>query len=89
MKSGFIQTSFGYCDWSFEEEYVHTYNLFVLPEFRRQGRAKAILKQSIKEIRGTGYTGRISIVAEPKGNSISAEKLILFYKKMGLEVYEY
>jgi hypothetical protein len=40
------------------------------------------------EIRDTGYEGIIYITAEPQENSISKEKLIKYYKSMGLNVLE-
>jgi ribosomal protein S18 acetylase RimI-like enzyme len=69
-------------------EYVHIYNLFIHPKFRRQGKAKILLQNAIECIRKTGYNGEIQIVAEPQENSICKENLITFYKSMGLVVYE-
>ena len=81
-KGQHVKTHYGHCDWSFEKDYVHIYNLFVSPKFRRQGYAKEILQQAINEIRETGYAGKISIVANKK-------RLISFYEKLGLETYTY
>ena len=78
-----------YCNWSFEKDYVHIYNLYVPPKLRGQGHAKKSLQQAINEIRKTGYLGKISIVANPKNNFINIRRLTLFYKNMGLEVYDY
>ncbi len=86
---GNIQNNFGYCDYEFEKDYVHIYNLFVYSEFRRQGKAKEILHAAIDAIRKTGYRDTIEIVAIPKENSISLEKLVSFYKDMKLEVFTY
>lgn len=87
--SGSIKNNFGHCNYSFEQDYVHIYNLFVLPKFRKQGKAREILQTAIDAIRETGYTGTIQIVAKPKNNSISLRKLTAFYIQMGLEVFTY
>lgn len=84
-----IKTEFGSCEYDFEVDYVHIYNLFVYPQYRRQGKAREILQLAIAAIRETGYTDEIKIVAQPKDNSIDVDKLIKFYKEMGLEVYTY
>ena len=84
-----IKTEFGYCEYSFESDFVHIYNLFVYPEFRRQGRAKELLRLAIVAVRDTSYKGEIKIVAKPKENCISLVNLIKFYKEMGLGVYTY
>jgi len=85
--AGAVRTPFGHCDWSFEGDYVHIYNLFVQPKFRRAGVASEILQQAINEIRATGYVGKISIVADSKSSFV--ERLAYFYERMGLEVYGY
>lgn len=88
-----IKSKYGHCEYSFEKDlkgdYVHIYNLFVYPAFRRQGKAKELIQTAIDFIRETGYGGEIQIVAKPRDASISKEKLISFYKNMGLEVFEY
>lgn len=83
-----IINKFGYCYYEIKEDYVHIFNLFVYRKFRRKGRAKEILQNAINEIRKTGYTGEIQIVADPDECSISLIKLRVFYLSMGLEVYE-
>ena len=92
----FIENRFGYCCYVFDKDYnilgeteLHAiiYNLFVYPECRRKGKAKELLQSVIDIIRGTGYINEIRIEAFPRNNCISLEKLILFYKNMGLEVY--
>lgn len=84
-----IKTSFGCCSLSSEEDYVHIYNLFVNREHRGQGHATFLLKRAISDIRKTGYTGEICIVADPKDCSIDRTRLTGFYERMGLEVYSY
>lgn len=88
----FIENKFGYCCYVFDQEenetYAEIYNLFVYPEFRKQGKARKILQSVIYTIRGIGYMGEIRIEANPKENCISLEELILFYKRMGLKVLE-
>jgi len=89
IRPGHIENEFGYCAYAFEEDYVHVYNLFIFPEFRRQGKARDILRQAIEAIKKTGYEGLIQIVAEPQPDCISKEKLMSFYKSLGLTVFEY
>jgi ribosomal protein S18 acetylase RimI-like enzyme len=86
---GIISTPDGYCNWSFEEDYVHIFNLFVLPECRRQGKAREVLKLAISKIRDKGHTGSICIVADPCDDSIDKDRLASFYERIGLDVYEY
>jgi len=48
------------------------------------GNAKRLLQHVIQEIRET-YTGEIEVEVEPRECSINREKLIRFYKRMGLK----
>jgi ribosomal protein S18 acetylase RimI-like enzyme len=86
-----IDSEFGSCEYSFEfdifGEFVHIFNLYVFPKFRRNGHAKYLLRKAIESIKSTGYTGEILIVAKPEENSISLEKLTEFYEGMGLRVF--
>lgn len=84
-----IETEAGSCEYAFEDDYVHIYNLFVRPEFRRCGKAREILRLAIDAIRDTGYDEEIQIVAKPQDSSINLEILTEFYKSMGLSVYDY
>ena len=98
-----VINAFGHCAYGFEQDsyideeenkvdgeyYVHIYNLFVYPEFRRQGKSREILQAAIDAIRETGHRGTIKIVANPKEDNVSKEKLISFYEDMGLEVFTY
>ena len=84
-----VKTQFGACDWSFEKDYVHVYNLFVHRRYRRKGHAKHILKLAIDRIREAGHFGDICIVADPKDESVDRAELAAFYKAMGLVVYDY
>lgn len=90
---GCIKKYFGYCYYAFENDqngdYVHIYDLYIYPKLRRQGRAKEILQLAIKQIRSQGYFGEIQIVAKPSENSIEKQKLVLFYKSLGLAVFDY
>jgi ribosomal protein S18 acetylase RimI-like enzyme len=80
---------FGYCEYDFEEDYVHIYNLFIYPKFRKQGNARKLLQSAIKSIQNTGYKDKIKIVAIPKDNSIPTDNLINVYKSLNLDVYTY
>lgn len=84
-----IKNNFGHCKFAFEKDYVHIYDLFIKPQFRRQGRAREILQAAIDEIRKTGYIGSIQIVAKPTEEQVDLKRLIAFYKNMKLEVYTY
>ena len=46
-----IQNYFGSCEYEFEPDYVHIFNLFVKPKFRLQGKARELLQIAIKQIR--------------------------------------
>ena len=85
---GIINNKFGYCEYSFEEDYAHIYNLFVYPEFRKSGNARTILRMAINEIRAV-HKGSIRIVANPKDEFVDKDRLISFYKSMGLDVCDY
>ena len=80
----FIQNRFGYCFYELRENTALIYNLYVRPEHRRMGNAKRLLQHVIQEIRET-YTGEIEVEVEPRECSINREKLIRFYKRMGLK----
>jgi ribosomal protein S18 acetylase RimI-like enzyme len=84
-----IENEYGYCEYSFEKDYVHIYNLFIKPEYRRKGHARKLLQITISEIRKTGYDGEIDIVAQPDNGTIPIDALIKFYKSLGLDVYNY
>ncbi len=77
-----IQNYFGSCEYEFEPDYVHIFNLFVKPKFRLQGKAKELLRIAIKNIRKTGHKKDILIVTDLK-------KLKIFYERLGLKVYSY
>ena len=71
------------------EEYVKIDNLFVKPEFRGQGFARALMLQAIEMI-GTQYPGmEIKIVPEPKDETTDFNRLAAFYESLGLEVVAY
>ena len=67
----------------------HVYNLYVYPAFRHRGKAKELLNMAINKIRAFGYDGEIQIVANPKEDGIDANKLRLFYQRMGFKVFSY
>ena len=87
-----IKNKYGKCNYAFEKDnmgsYVHIYSLFVYPKYRRLGKAKELLQAAIKAIRKNGYDRKIQIVVKPTDNSIDKERLISFYKRMGLEVFD-
>lgn len=87
--SGIVKNKYGCCYYAFKQDYVHIYDLYVLPGYRRQGHAKAILKEVIAIIREIGYIGSIQIVAIPTEDSIDKEALKSFYESLGLDVFEY
>ena len=84
-----IKTAYGKCEYEFEKDYVHIFNLFVLPVFRNKGRATQLLRMAINSIRETGYSEEIQIVAMPAEPCIDRERLKAFYARMGLIVFDY
>lgn len=88
-----IDKYYGSCNYEHAEdcygEYVHIYNLFIYPEYRRKGNATEMLKLAIEDIKKMGWDGKIKIVATPEKCDISKQKLSRFYKSLGLQVCEY
>lgn len=84
-----VESKYGVCEYSFENEYVHVFNLFVFKKYRGNGKATELLETVIEKIRETGYNGEIQIVADPKEKGINKQKLKLFYIKLGLRVFDY
>ena len=85
----YVATNYGFCRYALQNtgKYI-LYNLYVEPEYRRKGHARAILQYAINEIKRTGYIGIIEIEAKPRDESISLKSLITFYTKMGLTVIQ-
>lgn len=81
----FIHNKFGYCYYSLEPTPI-IYNLYVEPEYRKQGHSKKLLQYVIDAIRETGWSGEITIEAKPQEESICLEKLIKYYESIGLKV---
>jgi GNAT superfamily N-acetyltransferase len=84
-----IKNKYGECDYSFEKDYVHIFNLFIYEKYRRNGKAAELLKKVIKKIKNTGYDGEIQIVADSKVDGMDKKKLKSFYGKLGLKVFDY
>lgn len=88
MEEDFIQNRFGYCFYECKKDSALIYNLFVYPEFRRQGKAKRLLRLVINEIRDSGYAGAINITVSPKDESVNIDRLSSFYQILGLKITE-
>lgn len=86
LEENFIQNKFGYCYYMIANKEAWVYNLHVWPEYRRQGRARKLLKNVIVEIRECGYEGKIFIEAIPDAD-IDVDKIKDFYESMGLTIY--
>lgn len=85
----FILNKYGYCCYCIKSDCeALIFNLYVHKEFRRLGHAKEIIQLCIAAIRKNGYEKEIKIEVEPMENSISAEDLANFYKKMGLVILQ-
>lgn len=85
----YIETEYGYCFYTFEDyPGALIYNLYVYPQFRRQGHAKKLLRSVIDLICSTGYTGDIGIEVIPREDSISRNDLYNFYKTLNLKILE-
>jgi len=85
----FVQNRYGYCYYLLPtktRKNAAIYNLWVNGNARRKGHAKELLSLVIFSIRQTQYDGVIEIEAEPREDSIDKEKLIKFYKSLGLVV---
>jgi ribosomal protein S18 acetylase RimI-like enzyme len=83
----FIHTKYGYCYYALRDnEPAVIFNLYVEPEYRRQGHARNLLQAVITEIKSVKYEGEIKIEAKPRDNSIGLEKLEALYKSMGLVI---
>lgn len=87
INTDFIHTKHGYCYFEMEPgKFPIVFNLFIHPEYRKQGHAKKLLEYVINEIRQSGYMGEINIEAAPRQDSISFHNLAVFYMSMGLTV---
>jgi len=86
MDENFICTKHGYCFFAADNKNAIIFNLYVYPEYRRQNKAKKLLRLVINEIRENGYVGEIEIQAKPKEESIGLNDLLSFYKSMGLKI---
>jgi ribosomal protein S18 acetylase RimI-like enzyme len=83
----FIHNKYGYCFYSIEaNDTAMIFNLYVEPEYRQKGHAKNLIRLAIREIREVGYNNEIQIEARPREDSIDVEKLVAFYKRMGLKI---
>jgi GNAT superfamily N-acetyltransferase len=85
----FIHNKYGYCYYEIESgKNPIIFNLFVNPQYRRQGHARWLLEYVINIIRGTGYIGKIDIEVAPREDSIQREQLAEFYISMGLNILD-
>jgi GNAT superfamily N-acetyltransferase len=81
-----ISNEYGHCNYCVCDNCAMIYDLYVKKEYRRNGHARYLIQTAIDEIRLTGYKEAIMIKAESTEDSISSEKLIVFYEEMGLKV---
>jgi GNAT superfamily N-acetyltransferase len=87
INDDFIHNKYGYCYFEIEPgKKPIIFNLYIHPQYRKQGHAKKLLQYVINEIRQTGYTGEINIEAAPRQESIDFHNLAVFYLSMGLTV---
>jgi GNAT superfamily N-acetyltransferase len=85
----FYHDKYGYCYYEVVPgKNPIIYNLYVEPQYRRQGHSKRLLRIVINKFKQSGYTGEIEIEASPREGSISREKLVSFYVGMGLKVID-
>ena len=85
----FYHDKYGYCYYDINPGKTPIiFNLYIEPQYRRQGHARKHLQIVINEIRKTGYEGEIEIEAAPRENSIEYERLVVFYRSMGLKVLD-
>ncbi len=83
----FIQSKYGYCFYTLDSDPL-IYNLYVHPQYRRQGHSHELLKLVIAEIRKSGYEEKIRIQADPREDSIGLTDLTKYYRRMGLVIYD-
>lgn len=82
-----IENEFGHCSYDIDEvDGACIYNLYIHRGYRRQGKAREILRIAIGAIRSHGYMHRIGIEAKPREGSISKQALVAFYESLGLYV---
>lgn len=87
MMENFIHDKYGWCFYVIEpDKNPIIFNLFTKPEFRERGFAKKHIEYVINEIRDNGYKGDIEIYAKPKEKEINIQRLVTFYKGLGLKV---
>jgi GNAT superfamily N-acetyltransferase len=87
INTDFIQTKYGYCYFEIEAgKNPIIWNLYIHPQYRKQGYAKKTLQYVVNEIRQTGYGGDIDIEPDPRDDSISYENLCAFYLSLGLRL---
>ena len=69
------------------EEYALIEKIFVAPEDRRQGKARAMLRQTIEEIKAKHSGMKIKLAALPFGeDAIDMSDLVAFYESEGFSV---
>ena len=82
----FIHNKFGYVYYVVNDP-GWIYNLYVYKAYRRKGYSKFFISYAINEIRKKYPEAIVKIEVKPRENSISKGKLIEYYKKMGLTIY--
>jgi len=83
----FIHDKYGYCHYTIGGNFAPLiYNLFVDPQYRRQGNATRLLQYVIAELRRLGFDGPIYVEARPREDSISIADLTAFYAKFELTI---
>lgn len=90
MSGGLIELTFGYVYWDIfydDGEYVEIHNLYVAPEHRGGGYARALLKSAIALIKKQYPKTEIRIIAHPKEPGIDPDRLKEFYLSLGLVIY--
>ena len=90
ITGGLIETEQGHIWWDFESDeggYVELYNLFVKPEFRGHGYARALITSAMILIKQQYAGMKIKITPDPREPGIDASRLASFYASMGLIVH--
>ncbi|EGA71372.1 hypothetical protein VISI1226_03940 [Vibrio sinaloensis DSM 21326] len=77
------------CMWRKNPEHENVYTIErvdILPEFRRKGFARELLKGTLKRIAAECPQACVEITAEPDDDSgITVENLVAFYESLGFE----
>lgn len=77
-----VRNRYGYCKYDVIKGVCFIFDLYIKPEYRKEGHATNILK----EIKSQSRCKRFFIQAVPYEDNIPKDVLVRFYNKMGIVV---